>query len=258
MVELHEQIALVTAGAAGLGRHIARAIAAQGAHVVIGDLDAGAGAAAVAEIEAHGGSATFQVADVTDDEDLSELIRTATRLGPLRALVNNAGGWSPGGLQYPEASRFEWSCALDLNLRAPMLATQLCLDPMDDNGGGAVVNIASSAGLGPDAYASPEYGAAKAGLVRFTSCVRGLAADRGVRVSCVVPHWIGLARADLEFQRLSPQEQARSGGLVDPDVVAAEVVRLIEDDDSAGFIRAIRANRSPYLLDPAGIDPYWS
>jgi NAD(P)-dependent dehydrogenase (short-subunit alcohol dehydrogenase family) len=257
-MKLEGQIALVTAGASGLGRHIARAIAAQGAHVVIGDLDRDAGPSAVAEIEAQGGRATFRVTDVTDDEDLSGLMQTATRLGPLRALVNNAGGWSPGGVQYPEASPAEWSRVLDLNLRAPMLATQLCLGPMEDNGGGAVVNIASAAGLGPDAYASPEYGAAKAGLIRFTSCARGLATARGIRVSCVVPHWIGLTRARLEFQRMSPSEQARSGGLIDPAVVAGEVVRLIEDDESAGLVVAIRANRPPYLMDPAGIDPYWS
>ena len=62
--------------------------------------------------------------------------------------------------QYPDSPPSEWSQVLNLNLGAPMLATQLCLEPMEANGGGAVVNIASSAGLGPDAYASPEYGRA--------------------------------------------------------------------------------------------------
>jgi 3-oxoacyl-[acyl-carrier protein] reductase len=251
------QTAVVTAGAAGLGRHIARQIAAKGAHVVIGDLDPVSGLSAVAEIEVAGGEATFVPTDVTDDEQLRELVSIAVRLGALRALVNNAGGWSSGGLQFPDASPSEWTSVLNLNLRAPMLATQLCLEAMTGNGGGAIVNVASSGALGSSAYGSPEYGAAKAGLIRFTSSVRGLASSRGIRVSCVVPHWIGLERARREFEQLSARERAQTGGLVDPNVIAAEVVRLIEDDDSAGLIVAIRSDRAPYLLDPTGIDPHW-
>ena len=247
---------MVTAGAAGLGRHITRALAAEGAHVVVGDLDSTAGLATVAEIERGGGAATFLATDVTDDAQLAELISAAARAGPLRALVNNAGGWSPRGLQFPDAPPSEWSAVLRVNLRAPMLALQLFLDAMGTEGGGAVVNIASSGALGSSAYGSPEYGAAKAGLIRFTSSVRGLASTRDVRVSCVVPHWIALARAHVEYEQLSPSEQAKAGGLVDPDVVAHEVVRLIEDDESAGRIVAIRPDREPYLLEPAAMDPH--
>jgi NAD(P)-dependent dehydrogenase (short-subunit alcohol dehydrogenase family) len=224
---------------------------------VIGDLDPVGGRSAIAEIERAGGEATFVATDVTDDDQLRELVSVAAQVGTLRALVNNAGGWSPGGLQFPDASPSEWSSVLNLNLRAPMLATQLCLEPMASNGGGAIVNIASSAALGAGAYGSPEYGAAKAGLIRFTSSVRGLASSRGIRVSCVVPHWIGLERAHLEFEQLSEHEQAQAGGLVDPNVIAAEVVHLIEDDDSGGLIVALRPDRAPYLLDPTGIDPHW-
>jgi 3-oxoacyl-[acyl-carrier protein] reductase len=255
-VNLDGQVAVVTAGAAGLGLHIARAVAARGARVVIGDIDVDAGRAAVTQIESEGGDATFRVADVTDDEQLDELITAASHVGPFRALVNNAGGWSAGQHQYPDAASAEWTRTLDLNLRAPMVATQLCRASMQASGGGAVVNIASSAALGPDAYGSPEYGAAKAGLIRFTSSVRGLT-GLGIRVSCVVPHWIGLPRARAEFDRMPQEEQVRSGGLVDPEVVAATVVALIEDDTSGGRIVAIRPGGSAYPLDPAGIDPRW-
>jgi NAD(P)-dependent dehydrogenase (short-subunit alcohol dehydrogenase family) len=161
------------------------------------------------------------------------------------------------GLGYPDAPASEWSAALSLNLRAPMLAVQLFLEATEGHDGGAVVNVASSGALGSSAYGSPEYGAAKAGLIRFTSSVRGLAPSRAIRVSCVVPHWIGLERAHLELEQLSAQERAQADGLVDPNVIAAEVVRLIEDDDSGGLVVAIRPGRAPYLLDPTGIDPHW-
>lgn len=257
LVELRGHIAVVTAGGAGLGRHVANLIAAHGAHVVIGDLDSVAGQTVVAEIERDGGRATFVKVDVTDDEQLSQMVARATELGPIGALVNNAGGWGASGLQYPVSTPTDWSNVLDLNLRAPMLATQLCLEPMKSSGGGAVVNVASSGGLGPDAYDSPEYAAAKAGLIRFTSALRGLSLTHGIRVSCVVPHWVGLARAKAEFARLSAEEQSSSGGLIDPDVVAAEVLHLIEDDGSSGHIVAIRAHQPPYRLDPSGMDPNW-
>lgn len=116
-------VAIVTAGASGLGRVIAHELASRGFHVVIGDVDREAGRSTVEEIGSAGGDATVTVADVTDDEELSQLVDAASSAGPLRALVNNAGGWGFGG-QYPQGSATEWSRVLDLNLRAPMLATQ--------------------------------------------------------------------------------------------------------------------------------------
>src|SRR4051812_21134901 len=93
----------------------------------------------------------------------------------------------------------------DLNLRSAMLATQLALEPMRRAGGGAIVNIASTAGLGGEPYESPEYGAAKAGLIRFTSALK----ERGgVRVACVVPDWVRTARAEAELAAMTPDERA--------------------------------------------------
>lgn len=201
--------------------------------------------------------ATFIQADVTEPTQLETLVEIATGLGSLGVLVNNAGGWSPSGRQWPDAPLGDWARVLDLNLRVPMLATQLVLPALRRVGGGAVINVGSSGGLGPDAYGSPEYGAAKAGLLRFTSSVRGLA-EEGIRVSCVVPHWIGLPRAHREYDALSTEEQERAGGLVSPELIAGEVVRLAEDESSAGALVALRAGRDPYPLDPAGMDPFWS
>ncbi len=120
-----------------------------------------------------------------------------------------------------------------------MLATQLCL-PLMQAAGDSVVNVASSGGLEPVGYGSPEYAAAKAGLIRFTTAVRETALQRNVRVSCVVPHWIGLDRAVRELEQMSPAERAASGGLVPPVSVAQVVVGLTRDPAAAG-----RSRRSP-------------
>jgi NAD(P)-dependent dehydrogenase (short-subunit alcohol dehydrogenase family) len=88
-------------------------------------------------------------------------VRVDVRGGP-HILVNNAGGGGHVGPHFPDAGPADWGATLDLKLRGRMLATQLALEPMR-RGGGAIVNIASTAGLGFAPYQSPEYGAAKPG-----------------------------------------------------------------------------------------------
>ena len=152
--------------------------------------------------------------DVSEENDVRRLFTEVDGVGGSRLLVNNAGGWLPGP-QFPETEG--WRRGLSLNLVMPMLATQLALPLMV--GGGAVVNVSSSGGWDSTPYGSPEYGAAKAGLIRFTTAVADFADRFGVRVSCVVPHWIGLPRAVEEFEQMDPEARARSGGLVEPGVV---------------------------------------
>jgi NAD(P)-dependent dehydrogenase (short-subunit alcohol dehydrogenase family) len=174
------QVALVTGAGVGTGRAIALALAAAGAEVVASDLDEDGGRRTVADA---GGRARFVRADLTVADDVQRLMASARPT----ILVNNAGGGGHVPPNFPDASPARWGALLDLNLRAPMLATQLALTPMRRAGGGAIVNVASTAGLGSELYRSPEYGAAKAGLIRFTSA---LAAIDGVRVNCVVPDWV--------------------------------------------------------------------
>jgi NAD(P)-dependent dehydrogenase (short-subunit alcohol dehydrogenase family) len=104
-------------------------------------------------------------------------------------------------------------------------------------GGGAVVNVASTAGLGSEPYQSPEYGAAKAGLIRFTSA---LATVEGVRVDCVVPDWIAT-------ERLTPEERSAVPPPIPLDTVASAVLRLIRDDSLAGRALVLLRGEVPRL-----------
>ena len=89
----------------------------------------------------RGGAASFVRTDVRVDGDVEHMVAFAEeRHGGVDILVNNAGGWGPTA-NYPYASPLQWGSTLDLNLRAPMLATQLVLEPMRRRGGGAVVNV---------------------------------------------------------------------------------------------------------------------
>jgi 3-oxoacyl-[acyl-carrier protein] reductase len=223
-------VCVVTGGGGGLGELIVRAVAERSWTVVVADADEAA-ASQVAGVE---GAVR---ADLRDPDQVHTVIDRAVGLGRLRWWVNCAGAWSPT-VQFPEGD--EWRGTLALDLETPMRATQLCLEPMRAGGGGAVVNISSSAGVGDSAYASPEYAAAKAGLIRFTTSVSGLAETHGVRVSCVVPHWIGLPRAYDEWAALSADERAESGGLVPAEEVVDTVLSLADDPGSAGRVVELR------------------
>ena len=232
-MELEGRVALVTGAGAETGRAIAARLAAAGALVVVADVDKRGADETVALIEAEGGHATAIAADVTDDEDVRRMIAFAGRDGGgPHVLVNNAGGW--GAANFPAATPEQWRATLDLNLRGPMLTTQLALEPMREAGGGVVVNIASTAGLGSEPYVSPDYGAAKAGLIRFTTSLGGLKDTMNVRVHCVVPDWIATERARGELERMTAAERAAAGPLVPMADVAAAVIAFVGDDGLAG------------------------
>jgi NAD(P)-dependent dehydrogenase (short-subunit alcohol dehydrogenase family) len=234
-MELDGRTAVVTGGAQETGRAIALRLAAAGARVVILDIDEERGEEAV---QAIGGQATFVRTDVTDDAEL----RRALSCEP-QVLVNNAGGWGPAN--YPEASPEQWSRTLDLNLRVAMLATQLALEPMRAAGGGAVVNIASTAGIGSDGYASPEYGAAKAGLIRFTTSLADL---EHVRVNCVVPDWIATERGRRELAAMSAEERRAQPPQVPMEEVAGAVLAFARDDSLRGRVVLLRGGEPRRFL----------
>ena len=251
-VELRNATVLVTGAGSGVGEVISRQFAGEGARIVVADA-AGERAESVARsICAAGGGAVAVCADVCRAADRADLVACAAEAGGLDVLVNNAGGWGSAPEQFPAAKEAEWAAVLDLNLRAPMALAQECLPVMRRSGGGAIVNVASSAGWKHDAYASPEYAAAKAGLIRFTTALRGLRETHGVRMNCLVPDWIGLDRAYEELAAMSPAERASAPELIPPAAVAEAVVRLATDETLSGQIGILAGNAPLRLVDVTG------
>jgi NAD(P)-dependent dehydrogenase (short-subunit alcohol dehydrogenase family) len=231
-MELDGALAIVTGAAVGTGRAIAERLAAEGARVIVADVDERGGEETVARIGDD--RARFVRADMTVPADVEALIAGARGL---RVLVNNAGGGGHIPPHFPDATAAQWAAVLDLNLKAAMLATQLALEPMHRAGGGAVVNVSSTAGLGAEPYQSPEYGAAKAGLIRFTTALREV---DGVRVGCVVPGWVRTQRAEAELAAMTPEERAAAPEPIPLEALTDAVVALIEDDGSAGRVVVLR------------------
>jgi NAD(P)-dependent dehydrogenase (short-subunit alcohol dehydrogenase family) len=232
-MEVAGKTALVTGGAAGIGRAVALRLAREGAAVVVADRDPALGEETVSAIEETGGRAHFAQADLGHDHDVRALMRfTRERLGGADVLVNNAGG--AGDTRYPEAPPDEWNRVLDVNLRGLLLATQLAIEAMRGRGG-AIVNISSVAGVGTAAHGAPEYAAAKAAVVRLTAALAPLADER-IRVNCVCPDWVDTPAVQRSLAAMTPERRAQVPPLVSAEEIAEIVLELVSDDALAGRI----------------------
>jgi NAD(P)-dependent dehydrogenase (short-subunit alcohol dehydrogenase family) len=248
-MEIRDRVALVTGGGGpGTGRAIALRLAGGGASVVAADVDEAGGAETVRAVESAGGRAAFVQADVTVEEDVRRMVAFAeSSFGGLDILVNSAG--STPQPHFPEAPVEHWSRYLDLNLRGPMLAIHHALEPMKRRGGGAVVNIASIAGLGYAPHSSPEYSAAKAGLIRLTATLAPLQERANVRVNCIVPNWIGTDEVKAEIAAMTPEERAAvPDELTTPEEIAEAVARFIEDETMAARVLVWWPGEEPRLV----------
>ncbi len=172
-MEIKEKVAVVTGAGSGIGRAVAQRFAHEGAAVVIADMDEDAGSSAVSEIHSEGGQAAFVSVDVASETDVSRMVAfTEEEFGSLNVLVNNAGGVTEP--YFPESEPEQWGHAIDLNLRGVMLGIHFGVRAMQEYGGGVIVNISSMGGVGFGPYDKPEYGAAKAGVVRLTASLATL------------------------------------------------------------------------------------
>ena len=243
-MELAGKVAVVTGAAMGIGFAVAEALSQAGTQVVIADRDSEAGKRAAVDL-----GALFVRTDVVDDGELQRMIETAERFGDgLDILVNNAGGVDDP--VYPVAPIARWERVLDVNLRAVMVATQIALDPLRRRGGGAIVNVASVAGLGAGPHGAPEYAAAKAAVVRLTAALGSLTSE-GIRVNAICPDYVDTPAVQRSLAQMSDEERAAVPELVSPQAIAGGVVDLIRDESLAGRVLVWFAEEEPYLLPQA-------
>ncbi|MDB5884000.1 MAG: uncharacterized protein JWR74_171 [Polaromonas sp.] len=182
-------VALVTAGANGIGEGIAMAVARQGANVAIADIDAVNGERVAEAVRALGQRALFVPADMTDSEQVRAMVqRVASMFGRIDVLANNAGGGRP--VPFMEQSERSWHRHINLNLISMLAATQAAAKVMmAGQRGGTIINIASSEALrAAPGYAV--YAACKAGMVSFTRSMALELADHDIRVHALAPDMI--------------------------------------------------------------------
>jgi 3-oxoacyl-[acyl-carrier protein] reductase len=177
---------IVTGSGGGIGEGIALRLAAEGAHVIINDINETMGLRVVANIIAAGGTASFFAADVTRTADVKALVDAAVqRHGKLDVMVNNAG-WTHRNRPALEVSEDDFDKCFAVNMKSIYLATIHAVPAFKANGGGVFINIASTAGVRPRPGLT-WYNGSK-GAVITTS--KSLAAELGpdnIRVNCINP-----------------------------------------------------------------------
>lgn len=231
------KVALVTGAAAGIGKTTALAFAEQGLSVVVSDVDSQAGEACAADIIAQGGQAIFVRCDVTKDAEVKALIEaTLAAFGRLDYAFNNAGIEIEQGNRLPDGTDAEFDAIMGVNVKGVWNCLRHQLPVITAQGGGAIVNTASIAGLG----AAPKmsiYAASKHAVIGLTKSAAIEYARKKVRVNAVCP-----AVIDTEmFRRAHGGDEQYAAGVAarhpmgrvgQPEEIAAAVLYLCSDGAS--------------------------
>ena len=188
-MRLSNKTAIVTGAGSGIGVGIATRFAEEGAKVIVNDINAEGGEKTVAAIRAKGGEATFQKADVTTAAGWQALMAAAQKAyGGLDCVVNNAG-WSHVNRPYLEVTEADFDRCFNINVKSVYLSAQAALPVFRAQGkarGGAIVNIASTAGVRPRPGLTV-YNASKGAVVLMSKSMAAEFAPDNVRVNCVNP-----------------------------------------------------------------------
>lgn len=185
-MRVNQKSIIVTGAGNGIGEGIAKRLAAEGAQVLVNDINEAGGQRVVAEITAAGGTAAFFKADVTRSDEVKALVDESVRLyGKLDAMVNNAG-WTHRNRPALEVSEEEFDRCFAINVKSIYLATLHATPVFRANGGGSFINIASTAGVRPRPGLT-WYNGSKGAVITIS---KSLAAELGpdnIRVNCINP-----------------------------------------------------------------------
>jgi NAD(P)-dependent dehydrogenase (short-subunit alcohol dehydrogenase family) len=231
---------IVTGAGSGIGRAIALRFAAEGARVVISDVDEEAAARVAAEA---GGETLVRKTDVTSTSEVETLVQTSVEeWGGLDVMVNNAGIGVAGTTTVTTEEDYER--VMDVCLRGTFLGMKHAIPAIRDSEGGSVINMSSVAALVGIADRAV-YSAAKGAILAITRAAAIDHVEEGVRVNCIAPGtvdtpWIGRITAgydDPEEARRNMQARQPHGRLVAPEEIAA-MAAYLASDESASVIGA--------------------
>ncbi|RPF30937.1 SDR family NAD(P)-dependent oxidoreductase [Streptomyces sp. TLI_185] len=224
---------IVTGAGSGIGRAAALALAAQGARVVVADLNAEGADAVVKEIEQAGGAAVAVVGDLSEQAVVDQAVRTAVEsFGGVDVLVNNAGIMDRMSA-LADVGDAEWERVIRVNLTAPFLLTRAVLPHMLQAGRGAIVNTASEAGIRGSA-AGAAYTASKHGVVGLTKSLAVMYRNQGIRTNAIAPGGTATGMIpDIDGSAHGPAAlgpyMGNVGRVSQPEEQAAAIVFLASD-----------------------------
>lgn len=233
--------AIVTGAGAGIGRAIAMRLSAEGARVMVADVDGDAAEQVARDI---GPPSFAHVVDVSNEESVASMIhRAGEQWGGLDLLVNNAGIGIAA--KTPDTDASDWHRVLDVCLTGTFFGMKHAIPVIRDSGGGAIINMSSVAALVGVADRAA-YCAAKGGILALT---RAAAIDHvadGVRINCIAPGtvdtpWVQRITSgydDPQAARSAMEERQPHGRLVAPEEIAA-MAAYLASDEAASVIGAV-------------------
>lgn len=236
-MDLSDRTIVVTGGSAGIGRATSLGAAAHGADVVVADLreePRDGHETTVEKVRELGQRSTFVEADVTDLDDMQAAVETAEEFGGVDGIVNNAG--YAQSTELTETSTANWQKSIETNLSGVYHGCLAATPRMLENGGGAIVNIASGAGV-VGLVNTCSYSAAKGGVIALTRQIAVDYAAEGVRANAVSPGFVdtALLREDTHDGTGSYAKQNTPMRRVgDPREIADAVVYMLSD--AASFV----------------------
>jgi NAD(P)-dependent dehydrogenase (short-subunit alcohol dehydrogenase family) len=240
-MRLPGKVAVITGVGSGIGLAVAERFAAEGAEVVVGDWNAARLDAAVARLRANGGTVVGAQGDIADQATAEGLVDLAVAThGRIDVLVNNAGvmDYMQG---VGELADDVWRRVLGINLDGPMFTMRRAVPRMVEQGGGAIVNIASTAGIRGGA-AGAAYTASKHALVGLTRNTAWMYAPRGVRCNAICP---GGTRTNIG--ETMPPERLDRGGAARAGAYAALIPVTLDPEDIAALALFLASDEARHV-----------
>lgn len=231
-----DRVVVVTGGGSGLGRHLARRFADEGAAVVVADVSGDAAGDAAREISEAGGRALAQETDVSDAAAVEAMVQETRRaFGPVDVLVNNAARATDG--DFLDLDDEQWEHDVAVALKGSFLCSKAVIPGMVEKGSGVVINVASVNALGY--YGNEAYSAAKAGVLSLTRSLAVRYGPSGVRANAVVP---GTLRTPAWDER-----QRRNPGVLDRIAAWYPLGRVGEPADVAGAALFLASEEAAWI-----------
>lgn len=237
---LKDKVALVTGAGSGIGLAIARRLAAEGMRVGVLDINADAGAKAVAAITAAGGRADFQSCDITDYEKAKAAVAAIeARLGPAWALVNNAGWDKP--IPFLKTTPDFWAKVVNINYMGPLHMTHAAAPGMVARGGGRIIFIASDAGR-VGSSGEVVYSGCKGATIAFAKALAREVSRKNVLLNCVCPGPTNTPAMDA-FTGTGEEGQKIRDALVR----SVPLGRIGEPDDYPGLVAFLASDDAAFM-----------
>jgi len=235
-MRLADKVTIITGGGSGMGRVAAERFAAQGARVVVAEVDEAAGAATVEAVRAAGGEATFIRANVADEADAKAMVDHAvTTYGRLDCLYNNAGIMPEADHSVVDTDVATWDKVMAINVRGVFLGCKHAIPAMVAQGSGSIINIASFVAILGCSVPQDAYTASKGAVLALTRSLAVQFAPKGVRSNAISP---GPIETPLLMDWLLKDEAAKqlrlarnpSGRFGKPEEIVDVAVYLASDE----------------------------